>query len=1212
MIGNPLRATTRGRWHRRGCVASASGGRVFWIGCLWLLLSARVALAADTSCLLIALQGDVRVAAAGTDLWQSARTNLVLGAGMRLRTGTNSTAVLRLASQSIHRMGPLSEVQATDQNTGRGIRQWLIRGMHYFLDRDGGLEIETTTVAAASAGTEFVVQVDPPDADSGTGSDQPVVKIRMLDGKVRLYNRQGSAVVQGFEQADCLPGQAPKVVGSVYSAGVIQWCLYYPAVLDPDELVFSGSGRSRWQTVLGDYRSGDIVAALAHWPATEASLEPAVRVLRAALDLAAGNVEAASAGLRSLEGSGARKTSIPGATAESATGMASNQRLARSLGRLVAAISFQAGAPQDPGDSVTAQLVESYAAQSRGDLASAWHWAQAAAARAPRLGLAQARLAEMLFSHGDLPAARKANAVALRWAPRHPQVLVLDGFLLAAAKETRRAAERFEQAIQLEPRLGNAWLGRGLCRFRLGEIRGGLDDLIAAAALEPNRGQLRATLAKGWQTAGQPIRARQELDLAMQVDAGDPTPLFYHSLLDLEENRLNPAMGRSEEALARNKNRAVFRSRFGLDEDLAVRGTALARIYRRAGLGAVSEGEAARSVAADFTDASAHLFYAEVLDGLRDSARFDLRYETAWFNELLLGDLLAPVGAGTFTPNLSQQEYSQMFAGEGVSLTSTTEVRSDGRYRQLATQSGFYGGTAWSLDMDYQHYDARGRNRDLDRVEWYSHLKQQVSDQDTALLLVKYQDFSAGDLFARSDPGAADLHYRFEEDQHPQLVGGWRHQWSPGQQTLMLAGRLESQARFQAGKYSAAELYHPDAISPPEFGSIEGASVHLATRLEDYFGDLCHVVQSEQHTLLVGGRIHSGQVGAVDRLDALTGDLARRYAITLQGDRAVQADLDRASCYIYETWRPVERLSLTAGLAWDEMQYPANFRRPPLLEGQQRVSRWLPKAALVWEAAPWWVIRGAYARSQGGISLDESFRLEPVQLAGFSQAFRTLIPESLVGSLSAPAHEIVGLAMDFRLPQRTYLGARIDALRSSAHEGASVFVFGDGFELGEGEMQPATQSFDFHEYAATVSVDKLLGDQWSVGMTGRRVNSRLRAGLDPGDAIGWREQFHQTAALTAATLRATWNSPRGWFAGAELSQIWQDFTAVDYLLIPRQGDVRPIQLDVQLGWRFPRNRGEITVGIQNMTASAERLAVLSGQAEYPDERVFFARLRFQL
>lgn len=79
---------------------------MFIAGCLWLLLGVRITLAADSSCLLIALQGDVRVAAAGTDLWQPARTNLVLRSGMRLRTGSNSTAVLRLASQSIQRMGP--------------------------------------------------------------------------------------------------------------------------------------------------------------------------------------------------------------------------------------------------------------------------------------------------------------------------------------------------------------------------------------------------------------------------------------------------------------------------------------------------------------------------------------------------------------------------------------------------------------------------------------------------------------------------------------------------------------------------------------------------------------------------------------------------------------------------------------------------------------------------------------------------------------------------------------------------------------------------------------------------------------------------------------------------------------------------------------------------------------------------------------------------
>ena len=44
-------------------------------------------------------------------------------------------------------------------------------------------------------------------------------------------------------------------------------------------------------------------------------------------------------------------------------------------------------------------------------------------------------------------------------------------------------------------------------------------------------------------------------------------------------------------------------------------------------------------------------------------------------------------------------------------------------------------------------------------------------------------------------------------------------------------------------------------------------------------------------------------------------------------------------------------------------------------------------------------LRGG-SRFLGGVSFDESYRLEPAQLAGFSQSYRSVISESAVGSVS--------------------------------------------------------------------------------------------------------------------------------------------------------------------------------------------------------------------
>src|SRR6185295_9164789 len=105
---------------------------------------------------------------------------------------------------------------------------------------------------------------------------------------------------------------------------------------------------------------------------------------------------------------------------------------------------------------------------------------------------------------------------------------------------------------------------------------------------------------------------------------------------------------------------------------------------------------------------------------------------------------------------------------------------------------------------------------------------------------------------------------------------------------------------------------------------------------------------------------------------------------------------------------------------------------------EDRRSQGGSKAAIVRSPLQEATMRGIYTRSLGGVSLDESYRLEPTQLAGFPQAFRTLISESIVGSVAAPEYETFGLALDLKLASRTYLG--IQAERATAEVRRDVGV----------------------------------------------------------------------------------------------------------------------------------------------------------------------------
>src|SRR5262249_16349794 len=144
---------------------------------------------------------------------------------------------------------------------------------------------------------------------------------------------------------------------------------------------------------------------------------------------------------------------------------------------------------------------------------------------------------------------------ALTLSPRNAQALTVRGFLLAARNQTREAIDWFNQAIAIDSNLGNAWLGRGLCRIRRGDRPGGREDLLGAAALEPQRAFLRSYLGKAYADIDDSERAHQELALAKNLDPADPTAWLYSALLLQQESRINEAVDELQRSQELNDNR---------------------------------------------------------------------------------------------------------------------------------------------------------------------------------------------------------------------------------------------------------------------------------------------------------------------------------------------------------------------------------------------------------------------------------------------------------------------------------------------------------------------------------------------------------------------------------------------------------------------------------------------------------------------------------
>src|SRR5260221_8860665 len=101
-------------------------------------------------------------------------------------------------------------------------------------------------------------------------------------------------------------------------------------------------------------------------------------------------------------------------------------------------------------------------------------------------------------------------------------------------------------------------------------------------------------------------------------------------------------------------------------------------------------------------------------------------------------------------------------------------------FNQPPSQFGPYGGPSYSFDLDYDYQKGVRPNNDLSSIEWYTTIKQQITPQDSALVLIKYEDYHSGDNFQYYEPTNTRPHFRFDEYQHPIIVGGWNHKWSPG------------------------------------------------------------------------------------------------------------------------------------------------------------------------------------------------------------------------------------------------------------------------------------------------------------------------------------------------------------------------------------------------------------------------------------------------
>lgn len=203
-------------------------------------------------------------------------------------------------------------------------------------------------------------------------------------------------------------------------------------------------------------------------------------------------------------------------------------------------------------------------------------------------------------------------------------------------------------------------------------------------------------------------------------------------------------------------------------------------------------------------------------------------------------------------------------------------------------------------------------------------------------------------------------------------------------------------------------------------------------------------------------------------------------------------------------------------------------------------------------------------------------------MAGFVQTYRTLFPISLVGPVSAQEFETAGAALELKLPTRTYLTLQLERLSSEADNTRGVLVT----DLSSGTPTPITGSgtreqIDFTEHSAEITASQLLGDAWTVGARYRFASAELQTRLPcpsrrPADT-------RDTSDLHAGGVFALYNHRCGFLAQSDFTWFAQDNRTrrSPAEASPRANCPRRLP-DVEneaLGWRFPRQRGDVTFSI---------------------------------
>ncbi len=603
--------------------------------------------------------------------------------------------------------------------------------------------------------------------------------------------------------------------------------------------------------------------------------------------------------------------------------------------------------------SPSAYLNLSLAQQSQFDIPGALKSAEKALEIDPDFVSAQVQVARMLFASGDT---KHAEQIARQGLTRNSSEAALNsllGFILLAQAKTDESRAYFEKSITQDDTRGEPHLGLGIASMRTGQSLDATQSILVASTLEPQISMYQSYLGKSFYELRRFEMAFDALSNAATLDPMDPTPHLYSGIFYNDLDRPGAAVRALTKSIELNNNRAVYRSRFLLDQDSATRNVNLATFYNRLNLSEWGNYEALKSQMADPSNSSGHIFLAGTFLNLRGRTQ-------AAGSEQLVARLLLPVNANSFN---SFNDYTSLFEEPQAKWSIGGQFGSFDSYGATLIASGGARRFAYGVIGTYsQTKGFRDVNDDEIGFNGIAQFKFALTPHSDLLLLYSQGEQRSGDIAPAVISRDDNNEFRRQNTKSQRGEIGYHIQFRPGSDFMFyFSGE-------RLGTTSDDDHYFPNL-----FGLGLQGGLHSEGKNPDLDLQASHIFKIGSLSLRYGLDIFEGRARSRRTYPCCLPQFDTDY-----GEAIEVQDVKYRNGYVQGDYTVHPRLVLTGGLEYN-WSNKENFDLDPALPNKT-LSKWSPKAGFFYSPFDSTTLRFAYTES---MQTHPRERLAPTNIQGF-------------------------------------------------------------------------------------------------------------------------------------------------------------------------------------------------------------------------------------